>query len=339
MATDPPLRFVVPAAGRWDDLIGVEHPPSADELAPRIIDAVDAWVVHSYLRLRTRGVRATLSTSFDPNAINVTSRRGLSMTAPLWRSFIVCAQHDRPRPALCDVRIVQNKASLRDDDDFYLPHWPQPGLKPRDPARGVTVRRLTFKGVGDNLAPRYRDDAFRERLRAIGAELATSDRPDAMSRKGDIDWTDYREADLVLAVREMHPAKLDTKPPSKLINAWLAGTPALLGRESAYLQLRESDLDYIEVSSPKEVIAAIQRFRENPSLYRAMVEHGKRRAEAFTPDATTDRWIELLTGPVAERFERWRSAGRVARLAAHPARLWRHEANVRAHRRAQRRPR
>ena len=294
--------------------------------------------MQTYLRVARAGVDAGLADRFDPGAINVTSFAGLSLRPKLWKHFVVCAQHDRPRPARCHARVVQNKAGVKTEHDHYMPHWPQPGLKPRDPGRGDRIRTLCFKGALTNLGPAYRDPAFLRALEGLGVALDTSDRADKLARDA-VDWTDYREADLVLAVRDQPPAKLDTKPPTKLINAWLAGTPALLGPESAYRQLRDSDLDYIEVRSPEDALEAVRALQADPARYRAMIEHGARRGAEFNAEATTRRWTDLLTGPIAEQHAAWRAAGPLARAARRPGHLaagLRHALNVRAHRRAQR---
>ncbi len=336
--SDTHVHFVLPARHAWDDLLDNAPPPDPDAVAKRFINAVDVWVVQTYLHLRAAGKTATISTGFQPDAINVTSYAGLRPGLPLWKCFVVCAQHDRPRPALCHARVVQNKAGVQGAEDHYIPHWPQPGLQPRDPGRADAIRTLTFKGALDNLSPPYRDQAFLDELEKLGVTLETSDRADKLAR-GAVDWTDYREADLVLAVREAPKAKLDTKPPTKLINAWLAGTPALLGPESAYEQLRESELDYLEVRSPEDVIRAVESLRREPERYRAMIEHGARRGQGFNAEATTRRWTELLEGPIAEAFVRWRSASapaKMLRLAGHPFVVARHAMQARSHRKRQR---
>src|SRR5436309_1927650 len=84
------------------------------------------------------------------------------------------------------------------------------------------------------------------------------------------------DAVLVLAVRP--EGRSTNKPASKLVNAWLAGVPALLGPEIAYRELRRSELDYCEVSSLAEAQAAVDRLLGDPGLYNAMVENGRARA-------------------------------------------------------------
>ncbi|MEO1129212.1 MAG: glycosyltransferase [Planctomycetota bacterium] len=332
MSAAPPIRFVVPKGDTWRDLMTDDPPPPVEAIADRFIDAIDVWVVQTCTQLRSRGFDARLAETFAPGVINVTSYDALSPKRRTWDFFIVCAQHDRPRPELCDVRIVQNMAQIQDDTDHYIPHWPQPGLKPRDPARGDRIENLTYKGLRTNLSAPFRDEHFLHQLDALGMTLATSDRERGERHDGKgatIDWTDYREADLVLAVRQMPEAQLDTKPPTKLINAWLAGTPAILGVESAYRQLRESDLDYIEVASPDDVIDAITRLRRDPTRYRAMIEHGRQRAASFGADATAHRWDELLTGPVRTSYEQWCRGTSLVRAPRFAARAVRHVLNAR----------
>jgi len=86
------------------------------------------------------------------------------------------------------------------------------------------------------------------------------------------------------------------KPPSKLINSWAAGCPALVGPEQAFAALRRSPLDYFEVNSPHDVLAALKRLNAEPELYRAMIANGTARTRDFTADAVARRWEELFAG-------------------------------------------
>jgi len=119
----------------------------------------------------------------------------------------------------------------------------------------------------------------------------------AADTEGDIpSWHDYSTVDVVLAVRP----KFDDghlrpeKPASKLINAWHAGTPAILGPEYAYRELRTSPHDYLEVDSLEEAMSAIDQLLEDRSLYAQMVQRCKKRACEFTFERITERWAEVL---------------------------------------------
>ena len=124
-------------------------------------------------------------------------------------------------------------------------------------------------------------------MHAVRHEGAETDKVDAS-------WGDYREIDLVVALRPPDRRLYTNKPATKLFNAWRAGVPAILGPEYAYREQRRSDLDYIEASSLGEAQHAVQRLRGDPELYRAMVENGRARAVKFTPAVILSRWERLL---------------------------------------------
>ena len=105
----------------------------------------------------------------------------------------------------------------------------------RAEARGARVERVGFVGRERNLAPAFRSAQFRRELAQRGFTLVLRERP----------WWDYRDLDAILAVRDASPAKLRTKPASKLVNAWHAGCPALLGPEPAFEARRRSPLDFL----------------------------------------------------------------------------------------------
>ena len=101
------------------------------------------------------------------------------------------------------------------------------------------------------------------------------------------------------------------KPPSKLINAWLAHTPALLGDEPAFVNLRRSPLDYLSVSSPADVTTALLRFKNEPQLFHDMVRNGVERGRDYNASALRERWLDLLLTRIIPGY----------RLAPHAKRL------------------
>jgi hypothetical protein len=100
-----------------------------------------------------------------------------------------------------------------------------------------------------------------------------------------LDWPDFRTVDAVLAVRPAACPRRDSKPATKLCNAWLAGVPALLSPEVAYRELRRSPLDYLEVAGPEEAKGAVDRLLAEPGLYQRMVANGRERAAEVTGGA------------------------------------------------------
>ncbi len=204
---------------------------------------------------------------------------------------------DNREPLIADFEVVQNGCFADGKRRFFIPFWPQPGLLPRDRSRGAAIRRMAFKGFEQNLHPDFRSPSWREFLADRGIEWEVDAVPfagAATDRLG-TDWPDFRQVDLVLAVRPQDRRGWTSKPATKLFNAWLAEVPVLLGPEYAYRELRRSELDYLEVTSLEEAKAAVLRLLAQPELYEAMVENGRIRGAEFTAGATLKRWAELLT--------------------------------------------
>lgn len=99
-----------------------------------------------------------------------------------------------------------------------------------------------------------------------------------------LQWNDFSETDLVLAVRPPSGDLHLRKPATKLCNAWLAGVPAMLGPESAYRSLRRDELDFIEVGARAEAEAAVLRMLQEPARYASMRERASERAGAPRAD-------------------------------------------------------
>src|SRR5690606_2673975 len=124
-------------------------------------------------------------------------------------------------------------------------------------------------------------------------------------------WHDYRDVDVVVAVRPAGAARsadahiaLQMKPATKLYNAWTAGVPAVLSPDVAFLELRESPLDFLEATDAGEVLDALARLKASPDLRRAMMEHGGHRAKSFTIDCIAARWMQIIQEQIVPHAER-----------------------------------
>lgn len=260
---------------------------------------VHVWIGQTYLRLKRAGHPVMLSAVVPASGIVVAHADHVPALLCMrsWSAAltIVAARADRPSQPYADVEVVQNAGSAIGDKVFHIQHWPQPGLVARDPARGDAVRTVGFKGTVGEMAPEFGSRAWAEGLQQRGIEW----RCDAVEWGGNAatyqtSWNDYRDTDVVVAMRKDLSHLHTKKPASKLINAWLAGVPAILGPEQAYRELRRSELDYIEVASASEAAMALARLESDPALYRAMVENARVRASQVGADACTRVWARLL---------------------------------------------
>ena len=261
---------------------------------------VYVWILQTFLRLHAAGARVRLVDT-PPAAglvvVHASQLEQLLAEAPNPGALtIVSARSDKPRQMLADFEIVQNGWSVEDEWQFFIPSWLQPGLVPRDVARGTRVEEIAFFGSLRELHEELTDprwgDVLRQRgltWRCHGITFAGNDRHYSEHR-----WNDYATADVVVALRP--PASWDarSKPAAKLQNAWAAGTPAVLSPERSYYELRRSDLDYFEARSSSDVLAAIDRLRSDPALYQAMVSNGLQRALDFSAERLVARWTQVL---------------------------------------------
>jgi hypothetical protein len=276
------------------------------------------WIFQTYLRLREALASAGHEVSFDesllPGVINIAHRDSLNeWRVPYFRSYVVGVRADRPPVKMCDWEIVQNGIDYHGVRQSHIPHWPQPGLIARDPRRGARLEKAAYLGRIGTTSAWLRDPRFARELARLGVEFSIRETA----------WSDYSDVDLVIAHRVESPTMLRQKPASKLVNAWLAGVPALLNEEPAFRELRNSPLDYMAIDSANEVLAAITKLKGDPGLYQAMVENGRVRAGQFSVDAVRSIWLtrieEVILPDAQRRLER--SLQPVRALANQAARL------------------
>ncbi|MET0986611.1 MAG: hypothetical protein ABW034_14510 [Steroidobacteraceae bacterium] len=297
-----------------------------------------AWILQTYLRLRSSGAPVQLAAALPDTGIAVFSskqRRLLRKAQPRAGVVLVGIREDVGEPLIADYEVVQNPSQADGQRRFLLPFWPQPGLISRDATRGTRVENIAYKGFENNLHPELRGSAWRDSLQAQQLGWFT----DAVSYTRDasqfagLAWNDFSTIDVILAVRPPDARLHPHKPATKLYNAWLAGVPAVLGPEIAYRQLRRTELDYIEVNAADDANRAISRLRSEPALYQAMVENGRGRATEFSHERLSEQWSRLLfdTLPAIAATDRrlrvWQGRSlmtkELARRAARGLGLWR----------------
>ena len=290
-------------AQNWPDLAEL----TVDDIplhAPRFRGGINNWVVQSYLQLkeplRAQGVETSISEAARPGIVNVTHRDCLNrMLGPYRHCYTVGVRADRAPLEMSDWEILQNNVHQRTARQHYLPFWPQPGLIPRDSARGDTVKTIAYFGRTGASSTWLESAAFHAALADMGVHFEI--REDR--------WFDYSDVDLVLAHRAESQTMLNQKPASKLINAWLAGVPALLGNEPAYAALRRTRHDFVAIDSAEDVLCAVKEFKRDPALYRAMIAQAINRRDAYSAERIRALWVNFLMHDVMPKAQRALAAG------------------------------
>ncbi len=259
------------------------------------------WVLQTFLRLKDAGADVALSFGdpVPPGLVFAHYDRFPEMLGQLEdraRTRTICLRADRSqRPEGADYSVVQNESQVS-ARDLFLPHWPQPGLIPRDTARGQRIEAVDMKTHPAHTMPFLSSSAFNDfladrRLRSIYKPSRFKGISPYLHTSSDA-WINYADVDIVIGVRGYESYR--SKPASKLMNAWLAGVPAILGPEVGYRALRENTYDYIEVGSDAGILAAIDHLINHPAEYSRYVNQGRVRAVRHDVAYRTSEWIAVI---------------------------------------------
>lgn len=267
------------------------------------------WILQTFVRLRRAGANVQLEEAPPARGLVVVHADDVEQLLAGHSSrselIVTSVRADRRPQILADFELVQNARSAG-ANRIFIPSWRQPGLIPRDPVRGTCVERIAYIGSRRELHDELASPGWAEVLGATGLvwdpRVVTFARNDQLYSEHP--WNDYSAVDVVVALRPREAWPASSKPAAKLQNAWSAGAPAILSPEIPYRELRESDLDYLEARSDRDVVQAIGRLRADPGLYAAMVRNRLERAREFEPDQLIARWSEVLWREVPSRAAR-----------------------------------
>ncbi len=304
----PPIYFYLPAHRRPPAPIPEEVPRGyVDNMSDAFFCNTSLnWTLQTYLRLREHDYPCELVDTIPDEGIVVGFRGDLPIfEEPSGRSFLVALMGDADWHPYAQVHIRQNPRACQCQLDgventFFMHHWTQPGLVPRDPSRENTFENVGYFGHPSQLAAPLRSREWEDFLSGCGLNWMPV-YPDSDRR------SDYSDIDLIVAVRSFDGRSYDYKPATKLHNAWRAGVPAILGPESAYQQERTDEKDYLEAQTYDDIRRHVKRLCESPELREQIRKRSKSRGCRIKPAYKVEKWWDLLTGPVREKYEQWQS--------------------------------
>lgn len=266
------------------------------------------WILLTCGRLMSAGAAVSLCSKIPESGIVIalTGNLPAGYRAPSGTFLVGVVADGLPHPA-CHFHVVQNGVhAARLPRSIHIPHWPQPGLIPRDPGRADRFENLVFYGDPPNLAPALREAAFADALKSrLGISFRIA---------GSADWHDYSQTDCVLAVREFGNHPFLRKPATKLYNAWLAGVPFLGGSDSAFSFDGSPGGDYIRATTLGEVNSALRGLLQDVDLRHRLVSAGRDAMKRFTPEHILSLWTRFLDGTLTCIAQAYFSKGPSARL-------------------------
>jgi hypothetical protein len=167
------VHFVCPQHLLWPELHDGQNAVIAPEIiAQRSISGLDCWIIRTFYELRAVVENVSIGPASRPDAINICEPITFGRKNRMTLDFLVSAVHDQYPSGLANCHIVQNasyKAAGR--PMASVPHWPQPGIIPRDKGRETKVERVSFKGYWINLDEGFRSQAFTDQLSSMGIVL------------------------------------------------------------------------------------------------------------------------------------------------------------------------
>ena len=261
------------------------------------------WIVRTYLCLQKAGFPCEVVDYMPERGIVIADRDTLGNKYPyLPKTMLICAKGDREFHPSAYLHVVQNPTELDSSasslwNPYYILPWPQPNLIPRLAERGAKVENVAFIGTRNNLTQELLSERWLNALSKLGCNWY----PVFNNNR----WNDYQNLDVVVAVRSFDNNPYTHKPASKLINCWRASTPAVLTPESAYVSLKKSELDFLDIKCLDGLIESIRELKEDSELYLSMIENGKLRSQEFTEEKITQDWIVFFNEYVFERYEEW----------------------------------
>ena len=250
----------------------------------------------TYFYLREAGfTNIKLSKQPVPGCINIVHSDHLIRMTEIDGCFIACVEGDFPRRLSAHFRILQNQSGLsRYSACIWI--WPQPGNIQGPSENDRFTCRAGYFGQTYNGNLAWNENAWRELLKPIGFEFSALP-PER--------WNDFANVDVAIAIRSFDTRPYRKKPPSKLVNAWIAGVPFIGGADSAFAQVGTPGSDYLLATTPDELCEQLLRLRDEPDLRQSLVRNGLNRSRAFTRNAIMQMWINVLEGPVEMRYRKW----------------------------------
>ncbi|MGJ8694438.1 MAG: hypothetical protein ACSHW0_18365 [Thalassotalea sp.] len=295
----PPFKkifFVQRDLNKWKEKVDFTDIDALEHSLDILDTAPDGWIYQTYVLLKKRGFNVDISDHFIADEICIAHYDNLH-TSPPANSYAVAVRGDRDRSFICSFELIQSPSGKEYNKNIYVPHWPQLNLIPRESNRCNKIERIGYFGEKKYLPQRFQSESFNLALKSLGVELVVRDTFEQ--------WSDYSNIDAVLAVRDGNPYYLASKPVSKLVNAWLAGCPALLGKEPIFNHYRQSALDFIEVDTAEDVLDAIYRLQNDSLLYENMRINGLKRAIEVDHDAVATNWITVINEEIIPDYNLW----------------------------------
>ena len=150
---EPLIHFWLPS-----EIWPSSFPESAEKFMSR--KGYDSWIVQTYLRLKESGFNCEKVSRIPEEGIVVTYREFLPYEyRPNPQQLLICVKADKNPHPYAQIHITHNYSESKRPNlqiycvnpeeyyllwgpRYYIPHWPQPGLIPRNLERGNRIQNV-----------------------------------------------------------------------------------------------------------------------------------------------------------------------------------------------------
>jgi hypothetical protein len=189
-----------------------------------------------------------------------------------------------------DLEVMPNKSVIKKRSQVYIPPLPQRGLIRRDKRNGNRIKNLEIKCNPENI-PDSLESLIVEVKRIDPTITVKVDSP-KYADGSDNYWNDFSKVDLNLIIRPVSQTSESNarKPPTRLINAWVAGTIPVVDPLPAYIELIRDGIDGFVVNQPIEVAAVVKKLMENPDYCGEVFDNCRKRGEEYRAKEIVEIW-------------------------------------------------
>ncbi len=299
----------------WINKIIKTHPATPlDREKPISIMGPYNWTLQTYIYLKSSNFDCQIIDHLDVDGIVFSHSDFLpSFLKPISQRYIVEIKPDRSLKCLfANFVITQNPYDplIKSFKRFFInadsvTYWPQASIIRRDASRGKKIKNVCYMGNPQQFIGQVK--VLRKKIKGLGMKFFMKSRNY---------WNDYSDVDVIVAVRpeacfeskKLPPyLSLERKPASKVINAWLAGVPAIVSPDPAFMALKKNSRDFLIARNIQEIITQLTVLKENPTLYVKMISHGNKRSANLDVNNTIKEWHKIIKGKIIPDFYSWRT--------------------------------
>lgn len=271
-----------------------------------------SWIVQTYLWLKKYSDENIEIKHTIPEQGIVISHRCFipDNYVPNPSLYLVCIQADWGRHVYGHHHISQNPEQINNStmpllyrlffplNTQFVHYWPQPNILPREPSR--KLENICFFGLKYNLAPELQSTEWVEFIKSLGLNWVI--------KENRHEWNDYRDADLVLFIRDFGTDPHLHKPGTKLYNTWIAGSVPIHQKESAYVyETNKHPGCSVEVASFQELKDKLAEICANPQKLADTRESITKIREEYLVPAITNEWVDIIKNVKLE-YARWKKS-------------------------------